>query len=632
MHKLIFRVLFYLPVVQLCFASESLEVELHDDPSFESPFYVSLGRTKFKAILSAGAEINEISWEVTSEDDELEFHDSTGVTPGDGIDLDYVFDLECDETGEYEYTVKATILAGDPGLIGRTLSETVTVYVISVESIDGYVYGESGRKIADMQDLSEPANVVVSGYMKFKADFAPSSLDGDLYYKWTSSAGTLTDSEGTGDSFLTVKWDAPDGHEQDVTLTLEVKVSESGPTVYAETVDLRTIRPHVVRLKFVDDWIWPFPGNEQQITDGGDPEYDATVPEVHPVCYERDTDIQVEIDLAGDGADDSKNNLTKKTKIKVTGTLFFGGEERGEFDEDSIDGNTENWELEDYNTVDLHTGENLPDMVGEYEDFKIRWVFKVKDSNGNWVIAYEEVADSEYSQETNHSESADGKTYGLYVIYNDYKCDDALFTKDILDLVTGWAQGCDKVDTSNDATNIPRKIQLGVKGWHGLYGYVGTGIVDNPFTYIPAQKGDCITYADLMTKSLWVLGVNASSEYIECKKNGKVHYFYSSDRTPHWLLSHGDCDGDGTKNRDEPGFPGTIKGTYLYGMSPIYNNAWRSSNAPWNFHGASSCAGHWWEITFYSTPDHDTEANMTSYPNGPVIDIIGHLLSHGGIF
>lgn len=214
----------------------------------------------------------------------------------------------------------------------------------------------------------------------------------------------------------------------------------------------------------------------------------------------------------------------------------------------------------------------------------------------------------------------------IYTVYAAPKCANDLYTTNNLNTCVGWADGCNKVDTSNDATNIPHQVQHGVKGWYGAYGYTNTGIKPDPFTWIPANKGDCITYADLMTKGLLVLGVDATSEYITCvDAGGSRHWYYSPGRTPYWRTDDGDADGDGTKNRDEAGWPGTLEGIYVWGFDPAYNAAWRTANAPWNFHGASSCAGHWWEITFFSTPDHDTEANMKAFPNGPVIDYPGHL-------
>jgi len=206
--------------------------------------------------------------------------------------------------------------------------------------------------------------------------------------------------------------------------------------------------------------------------------------------------------------------------------------------------------------------------------------------------------------------------------------DETLYTEANLDICTGWADGCTKVDTSDDSTNIPRKVQLGAKDWFSLYGYEeGTGEQDDPFTYIPANKGDCVTYADLMTKALWVLGVEAENKRLYCRtldgRNynpyGNQQWFYTTGKTPHWLNQYGDADGDETLNKFETGYPGTLEGIYVKGSNPDHDAAWRVANGPWNWHASSLCIGHCWEITFGSTPDHDTEGNMCASPNGPFI-------------
>ena len=345
--------------------------------------------------------------------------------------------------------VKCTFTPTDNDWAGDCSAEK-KVTIIKV-NIDGYVYGESGRKIDNMQELNNPANVVASGYLEFKASVEPTCIEDDLYYKWSSTEGTLSGlAEGQGDSFLDVKWDAPDGHKKNGILKLGIKKSGSDSTGCFEIIKLKTIRPYIVRVKFVNDWI--IMGNEQQIADGGDPEYDATVPVSHPVCYEKDTDLQVEVDLGGDVNDDRDNNLIKKTKIKVTGKLYYNGAENGNLDEDSIDANTEDWSIPDYNSVDMHTGDNFPDKVTEYEDFKMRWVFKVKNSSGNWVIAYEDGSGCGYSQETEHKDG----TYGLYTTFDDYECEELHFTKAHIDDAVSWASsvlGASEHDVAHKVMN-----------------------------------------------------------------------------------------------------------------------------------------------------------------------------------
>ena len=209
------------------------------------------------------------------------------------------------------------------GFVDGVEKTSVVVNVIKLDSIDGLVYGESGRKIVHMESLANPANVVASGYMKFQATILPSSVTNALYYKWTVTAGTLINPEGTGNDYLSVKWDAPDGHQQSVTLKLEIKTSAYGTIVCTETVELMTVQPSVVRVRFVDDF-W---NEEQQISNeggGGDPEFDAISGMKYPVCYVMKRGMQVQVDLAGQKDNDSVNNLTKKTEIRISATAVYG--------------------------------------------------------------------------------------------------------------------------------------------------------------------------------------------------------------------------------------------------------------------------------------------------------------------
>ena len=238
-----------------------------------------------------------------------------------------------------------------------------------------------------------------------------------------------------------MKWDAPDGHEQDVTLTLEVKESSAGPTICTQTIELRTIRPYIVRVKFVDDF-WD---EEQHIPENGgedEPEFDSIAGKNGPVCYVRHRGMQVELDLAGDVNSDAKNHLKKRTRIKVTAKALYDGNTENQFNEDAIDDNTEDWTNRDYDTVSIESGDNVPDEIAEYEDFRIQWTFKVKDSSQNWIVAYEETSACGYSQETIHKESAGIRTYGLYLTYAPHKfSDENEFKKLILDYACNWADG-----------------------------------------------------------------------------------------------------------------------------------------------------------------------------------------------
>lgn len=361
--------------------------------------------------------------------------------------------------------------------------------VVKVE-LDGYIYGDSGRKIENIHALSEPANVVASGYVRFKARVEPSGIADNLYYKWTTTAGTLVaPTEGAGSNFLAVKWDAPDGHEQDIELSLEIKESTSGPTICAKTADLKTIRPYIIRVKFVDDF-WD---EEQHLLENGsesDPEFDATTGTKGPVCYVRDRGMQVELDLAGDENNDSDNDLTERTEIKVTAKAVYDGGTENEFNEDFIDDDTEDWSTEDYSTVDIESDDNVPNEVAEYEDFEMRWAFKVKDSSGNWIVAYEDTAGCGYSQKTEHKETSGGKTYGLYLTYDGHKFDDdADFKKLILDYACNWSDGQNNKEP------------------------IITDLLNNGFNAHYTWVGDCFKLASDFVRLCRTLGINAGTRF-----------------------------------------------------------------------------------------------------------------------
>ncbi len=338
-----------------------------------------------------------------------------------------------------EFTVKAGCdKNSDGGLDSDEVKFTIQVLLVKDAPINGYVYGESSREIADMQNLPDPANVVASGYMKFETDIEPADK---LYFKWSSTGGTLIDPEGAGDDHLEVKWDAPDGHKTDVTLTLEIMGSDAGPVIRTKKVKLKTIRPYVVRVRFVDDTY--FFDEEQQIADGAgaeaNPEFDAIAGKNSPVCYIMKCGMETEVDVAGDKTSDSTNNLSVKTPIRITTVATYGGISN-KFDETTFEDNTDKWSTEDYDEISLESDDNLPKKVFEYEDFEMHWTFKVKRSSGDWVNAYEE--ETGYSQKTEHKETAGGRTYGLYTIYDDHKFnDDADFKKLTLDYACKWAKG-----------------------------------------------------------------------------------------------------------------------------------------------------------------------------------------------
>jgi hypothetical protein len=236
-------------------------------------------------------------------------------------------------------------------------------------------------------------------------------------------------------------------------------------------------------------------------------------------------------------------------------------------------------------------------------------------------------------------------TQAIYTTHNAPKIAKNLFRKDTIDTTVGWATGGKKLDTSNDSTNTVRLVHLKVISAFDTYGYKeGTGIRNDPWTQIKANKGDCIAYADWMSKSMQLLGVTATNRTI----TGSSDWFFAQGQKPFWVTEEGDIDADGTLNKNEAGFiagtvagtrgtlegiyedqapmfgwqsPGAVNMTYCLGVRDS-QQAWWDANHPWNFHAASECVGHWWEITFKAKPDHDTKANMTKV-GGPVIKARG---------
>ena len=400
--------------------------------------------------------------EILPDDGEIEWQNSTdgGANWSANISGENETQITLDNTGaaekyKYRARVKGHTVAEDGW------EESADLYIIEFESIDGYIYGESDRKIESMEALTVRANIVASGYIKFKATVAPD----DLYFKWSATDGTLTDlsgnsPEGAGNNYKEVKFDAPDGHEQNVTLTLEIKENANGSVLLTETVDLKTIRPYVMRMKFVDHV--NYYNNEQQLPENGsesDPEFDAKADKNCAVCYQMNTCMQIQLDIAGNKTDDSGNNLTMPTEIQIIAKALYDGKEN-QFALKAIDNNTANWELPDYNDVQVQSLNRLPYEIAEYQDFKMQWTFRVKNSSGQWVCAYEE--GSGYSHETVHRESDDasGKIYGLYLVWCNPKFGSqqgSHFKKFTLDYACKWADG------KSTANGILQGILDGIK-------------------------------------------------------------------------------------------------------------------------------------------------------------------------
>jgi hypothetical protein len=174
---------------------------------------------------------------------------------------------------------------------------------------------------------------------------------------------------------------------------------------------------------------------------------------------------------------------------------------------------------------------------------------------------------------------------------------------------------------------------------------MNTGVRNDPWVEIPSSQGDCIAYADWMTQAMLLLGVNASTQVIRISD---TQFFFAVGQTPFWLSEEGDINGTGTQNKNKSnyvagatlGSRGKLLDTY-FDKSTIYS--WKTapraikypddvnslldvtfltSNQPWNFHAACECSGHWWEITFNSTPDHETK-NIMNKIGGPVMQCKG---------
>ena len=277
-----------------------------------------------------------------------------------------IYGIHVDENGkEREYGWHETI--GEKKTFG-----SCNFWAVEVD-IDGLIYGEEGRKIRDIHKIH--AKVIASGYIKFVAKIKPVNTINLLYYRWTKTekSGEFSgDTEGYGEKYTEVKWDAPSEKKNDIKITLSVLESPGGPLICKVPIDLTTIRPYVVRLKFVDDF-W---NEEQHIhydesdlyfdpyvpVDEDDPEYDQIVERSYAVCYVMKRGMQVEVDLAGDHKNDGINNLTMKTRIKIKAVAEYA-QNKNEFTEDEIDENTKYWHLKDYEVVEIESYDNIPKIT-----------------------------------------------------------------------------------------------------------------------------------------------------------------------------------------------------------------------------------------------------------------------------
>jgi hypothetical protein len=402
--------------------------------------------------------------------------------------------------GEDEITVTLTPANPEPEQgeeEDKYASRDSLVYTTVRAEITGYVQGESDRNIDNMEEREEVANVVASGYIKYEPTITPSDIVGELYFKWSTDHGTLQNpTEWQGSAEDHVKWDASDAHEQMDCVGLELSKGSQDPTIIDVPVYLFTIRPYVVRVKFVDDTIW---NEEHDIYDGDRDSHDAEFSNIAsdsangPVCYIKDSGMQFEVDLAGSPADDSVNNLTKQTEIRVEAVCTYNSGTRntcqGDWFSDTLDEETENWSHVDFDKLIIETLNALPNEVTEFEDFSIEWTFKVKNSSGQWVASY--ALPAGYSQITAHCETPGN--YGLYSVYTHHKFNtEEEFVKEVLDYAATWASGANTPDA------IRSNIMAG--GFQ-----VGSS---SPYHY--TDWGNCLYLSSDYTRMSMSVGLDAS--------------------------------------------------------------------------------------------------------------------------
>ena len=288
------------------------------------------------------------------------------------------------------------------------------------------------------------------------------------------------------------------------------------PNIYVLIPRMRAVKPYLYAADYG--------GGNCSISDVTVPEYSYSDSRNDPAAWPIGANASVSAKFSCSYA------LTQaEDNILVTGQTSGDAYNIGDWD---MPGTTTcTWSSWPTSYINFESGSDIDNYV-TYKDYTTGWYYRCEDGTDDWILMTDQSS-------------------RLYVVYDDPLCAYDIFTKDNLETTTGWANGCTKVDTSNDSDNIPRKVQLGAKSWFGSYGYdPNTGVKPDPFTWIVAHSpngGDCKTYADLMTKGLLILGVSASTEEIQCiDASSNRHWFYTAGLTPFWYLPGGDADGDGT--------------------------------------------------------------------------------------
>ena len=278
-----------------------------------------------------------------------------------------------------------------------------------------------------------------------------------------------------------------------------------------------------VRIPGIEQFTWGT--TKHAINDVSAPEYDNSASKNEPACYTKNNVVS-----ASDVYFYNANDLTQASGVNVIAcsrTLTSQEIDSSQTPDANIvwlsgGGTWKTWSSYKLSSM-AGSGQKLVNYIHKYNaNVPFYWYYKVSSvdpADARWI-------------------SCGSTSHTIYTVYSTPSCDSALVTKANLDTCVGWAEGCTKVDTSNDSNNVPRKVQLGAKNWHTTYGYQGTAeLPDNPFAWIPSNKGDCKTYAHLMTKGLNLLGVTASTEEIQCKIGGTRHFFFTQGQTPNWLTA-----------------------------------------------------------------------------------------------
>ena len=178
---------------------------------------------------------------------------------------------------------------------------------------------------------------------------------------------------------------------------------------------------------------------EQQIYNlaEDDPEYDAIAGVNRAVCYVMGRGMEFRVDLAGSATDESINDLTKETPIRLTCTSDYDGT-LNTCDYDTMD--ISSWSATD--DYDIETDSNITDTITDHENFTNHWTILVKDFSGSWVTSYTEGPSSSYSMDTDHQETTNGRTSGLLVTYDVQVCpEDEQFVQDVIDYACEYADG-----------------------------------------------------------------------------------------------------------------------------------------------------------------------------------------------